>query len=141
VSRRHLRIARADGVVSARDLETRNGTQLRGMNAVGALPVGDGLELKLGREVSIRLRPSPDIAGYTEIELGGRTYVAPLGAASLPIPTWRLEQGHDGWLELCTDGATAFANTVTLVARTALLVGDRIAATRGGEPVLEIRGS
>jgi hypothetical protein len=141
VSRRHLRIGRTDGKVVAQDLETRNGTQLRGMNVVGALEVGDGLELKLGREVALRLRPSPDLEGFTEIELGGRKYVAPLGPAKLPISGWRLEQAHDGWIELCADGAPAYLGEVALASRAALLSGDRVSAARSAEPVLEVLAS
>jgi hypothetical protein len=140
VSRRHLRIARSDGAVVVTDLETRNGTQLRGMNVVGPLPVGDGLELKLGREVGVRIRPSTDLDGAVEIELGGKRYVAPLGPANLPIPGWRLDRGPDDWLELCCDGTAAYFGDVALVERASLLVGDRIARVRGGEPVLEILG-
>jgi hypothetical protein len=141
VSRRHLRISRAEGAVVVADLETRNGTQLRGMNVVGALPVGDGLELKLGREVGVRIRPTGDLANAVEIELGGRRFVAPLGPAKLAATGWRLERGPDEWLELCSDGGAAYFGEVALVDRASLLVGDRIANVRGGEAVLEILGT
>jgi hypothetical protein len=141
VSRRHLRVAREGGVATVADLETRNGTQLRGMNVVGTLPVGEGLDLKLGREVGVRLRPSADLEGAIEIDLAGKKYVAPLGPARLPVAGWTLERGPDEWLELCAEGTAAYAGEVALVARTSLLVGDKIARERGGDPVLEILGS
>ena len=141
VSRQHLSIKRdGDGVV-VRDLGGRNGTQLRGLALGGAVQVGEGLELRLGKEVPVRVTPSAEIAGAIEIELAGQRYVAPLGPAKLGIGAWRLDLAADGWVELVTDDAPpALAGDVQLVARTTLLVGDAIATTRHGDPALRVLG-
>lgn len=138
VSRQHLRLFREHGAVMVRDLESRNGTQLRGINLAGTLAVGDGLELKLGKEVPIRLVPSTRLDGAIEIMVAGETYVACLGPTRTPIAGITLAAGSDGWLEVVTEGARAFAGDVELVPRTTLLVGDALATTRGGAAVLRI---
>ena len=138
VSRQHLRLTRENGAVMVRDLESRNGTQLRGINLAGALAVGEGLELKLGKEVPIRLAPSARLDGAVEITVSGETYVACLGPTRLPVAGITLAAGSDGWLELVTAGARAFAGDVELVPRTTLLVGDALATTRSGAAVLRI---
>jgi hypothetical protein len=145
ISRRHLSIARAGAQpwseVLVRDLGSRNGTQLRGMALAGAVSVGMGLELSLGREVPLRLAPSDALTGATALDLHGERYVAPLGPAKLGIGAWRLEVASDGWLELVTDDApTALMDGMTLVARVTLLVGDVFARERGGGPVLRVVG-
>lgn len=138
VSRQHLRLSRENGAVVVRDLESRNGTQLRGINLAGTLAVGEGLELKLGKEVPIRLAPSTRLDGAIEITVSGETYVACLGPTRTPVAGIALAAGTDGWLEVVTEGARAFAGDVELVPRTTLLVGDALATTRGGAAVLRI---
>ncbi len=140
VSRQHLRISREDGAIKVRDLGSRNGTQLRGMDLAGAIAVGDGLDLKLGREVSLRVRPSTELVDAVEIELSGARYVAPLGPANLPVEGWRIEQARDGWLELVCSEDQAFADGVALSGRTTLLVGDSIARARRALAVLKVQG-
>ena len=139
ISRRHLALSRVDGVVQARDLGSRNGTVLRGLSIAGSVAVGDGVDLRLGKEVPLRLTPSVEMPGAIEIDLGGARYLAPLGRARLAVGAWRVEQGSDGWLELVTEDAPpAFIGQVQLVARATLLVGDVIARERGGVAVLRV---
>jgi hypothetical protein len=141
ISRRHLAIARENGRARVRDLASRNGTQLHSMNIAGSMDVGDGLELKLGREVPVRVAPSGDILGALTLELAGERYFLPLGPAPLGIGAWRMELGLDGWVELATDdNPPAFMGPLTLAPRTTLLGGDAVASTRGGEAVLRIVG-
>ena len=124
-----------------RDCESRNGTLLRGQALTGAVPVGDGLDLRLGKEVPLRVQPSAALPGAADLELGGTRYVAPLGPALWHDLGWFLEQADDGWLELVTDDAhPAHLGEVHLVPRTTLLVGDAIAAVRGGPAVLKVEG-
>lgn len=138
VSRQHLRVTREGEQPVVRDLGSRNGTQLRGMNLVGAIPVGDGLELQLGKEVRVGVRPSPALRGAIEVEVAGRTYVAPLGTAVLS-EGWRLEAATDGWLELVSSAESpAYIGEVLLEPRTSLLRGDELSARRGGPRVLKI---
>jgi hypothetical protein len=138
VSRRHLRLHRAGDAVMVRDLQSRNGTQLRGINLAGALPVGDGMELKLGKEVPLRIAPSARLEGAFEIDVAGEKYFAFLGPTRTPIAGLDLDPGPDGWIELVPRGARAFSGNVELVERATLLVGDSVATTRGHEPLLRV---
>jgi tetratricopeptide (TPR) repeat protein len=138
VSRQHLRITREADAVMVRDLESRNGTQLRGINLAGPLAMHDGIDLKLGREVPLRLSPSKRLDGAVEIEVAGEHYVAWLGRTKTPVPGLHLVPGADGWIELVAEGARAYMGDVELVPRSTLLVGDAVATTRSGEPVLRV---
>ena len=138
VSRRHLRIAREGDTVVVRDLQSRNGTQLRGINLAGPLPIGEGLDLKLGKEVPLRIAPSKRLLGAVEVDVSGETYFACLGPARTPVSGLELAAGPDGWIELVTSGARAFHGGVELVPRATLLVGDTISTARGGQPLLRV---
>lgn len=140
VSRQHLRISREGPDVVVRDLESRNGTQLRGINLAGALPVGDGIELKLGREVPLRIAPSERLPGAIEIDVSGEKYHAFLGPTHTPASGIDLRAGADGWIELVTNGARAFAGDVELVSHATLLVGDAVSVHRGAGAVLRVVG-
>ena len=149
ISRKHLAIARnAAGDVVVRDLGSRNGTLLRGLGIGGDVSVGQGIDLKLGKEVAVRIAPSPRMSGAVQIEVGGARYVATLGPsrlaiADLPQGAWSLEQASDGWLELVSDQADdggAHIHDVRLVPRATLLVGDEIAITRRARAVLRVVG-
>jgi hypothetical protein len=143
LSRRHVVIARRGADFVVRDLGSKNGTILRGLDLAGETPVGDGLELRLGREVPVTLRPARgragEPAGTLAVEVPGSCIIAPLGPAWLGIGRWRLERGDDGWVELITEDApAAFAGPLRLSAHVTLLGGDAIAADRGGRTVLEM---
>lgn len=138
VSRQHLRVTREGEDVMVRDLESRNGTQLRGINLAGPLPVHDGLELKLGREVTLRIAPCKRLPGAVEIEVAGQRYVAFLGESSLPIEGFGLTSGTDGWVELVTTGAQAYVGGVQWASRATLLAGDAIATARAADPALTV---
>jgi hypothetical protein len=141
VSRQHLRIVRENGVVVVRDLGSRNGTQLRGMDLVGAIPVGEGIDLQLGKEVRLGVRPATAVQGGVQIELGGVTYVAPLGRATFD-PGWIIEPASDGWLELVSSSDhPAYLKDAQLDSRATLLVGDTIARERSGPAILHILGA
>jgi len=136
VSRQHLRIAREGDAVIVRDLQSRNGTQLRGINLAGPLPIGQGLELKLGKEVPLRITPSKRLTGAVEIAVSGETYYACLGPTHTPVLGIDLAAGADGWIELVA--TRAFHGDVELVPRATLLLGDAISTTRGSEPLLRV---
>ncbi|AKV03904.1 hypothetical protein AKJ09_10567 [Labilithrix luteola] len=135
ISRQHLRIFREGDAVVVRDLESRNGTQLRGVNLAGTFPIHEGLELKLGREVPLRITPSEALPGAIEIEVAGQRYLATLGPTNLPAFGFELVAGPDGWVELLARHP-AFQGDVELVGQTTLLAGDAIATTRGGAPAI-----
>jgi hypothetical protein len=138
VSRKHLRIARDGSAIIVRDLESRNGTQLRGINLAGPLPVDAGLDLKLGKEVPLRIAPSARLEGAIEIDVAGEKYFAYLGPTRTPVRGVELVAGPDGWIELVANGTRAFLGDVELVSRATLLLGDAISTTRGGEPRLRV---
>jgi hypothetical protein len=141
VSRQHLLVARRGDDVVVRDLGSRNGTLVRGMALGGEALVGEGIDLLLGNEVPVVVRPAPELAGAVALEIGGTRYLAPLGPARLAVGAWRLERGADGWVELATDdGPPAFAGGMRLAARVTLLHGDAIGSERGGVAVLRMGG-
>jgi len=141
VSREHVVVARRGDDVVVRDLGSRNGTLLRGLAVAGEVSVGDGIELRLGKEVPLVVRPASELPGALSIELAGARYLAPLGPARLGIGAWRLERGSDGWVELLTDDAPpAFAGALQLAARVTLLAGDALASDRQAPPVLVVEG-
>ncbi|HEY2366423.1 MAG TPA: FHA domain-containing protein [Polyangiaceae bacterium] len=143
VSRQHLRLAREGGTIVVRDLGSRNGTQLRGMNLVGVVPIPDSgaLELTLGKEVHVRIERSTILDDAIAIDLGSSTYVAPLGRARVPDLSWELCAGDGGWVELACDGAPPYAGDVRLGERVTLLAGDVLASERGGPEILRVLGS
>jgi tetratricopeptide (TPR) repeat protein len=138
VSREHLRIARDGDEIVVRDLQSRNGTQLRGINLAGPIPVRDGLELKLGREVTLRITPHERLPGAVAIEVAGQRYVACLGHNDLPVEGLSLATGADGWVELVTQGTNAYVGGVEWTPRATLLAGDSIATTRAGDPAVKV---
>lgn len=140
ISRRHLQIARENDEPVIRDLGSRNGTQLRGINVTGTLPVGGGIELSLGKEVPIRIAPSTAIEGAIEIDVAGERYHACLGKTRTPVHGLELVTGPDEWIELSANGVHMFAGDVELAARTTLFHGDAISTARRGAPVLRVTG-
>jgi hypothetical protein len=140
VSRQHVAVARgADGAFVVRDLGSRNGTLLRGLALAGEALVGEGIELRLGKEVPLVVQPAAELPGAVALEIGGARYVAPLGPARLDVGAWRLERGEDGWVELATDDdPPAFIGVLQLSARITLLAGDAVAVARGTDPVLTV---
>lgn len=141
VSRHHLRIFRREGVLHIQDLDSRNGTQLRGINVTGALPVHEGVELKLGREVPLRVLPSATFPDAVDIDVAGERFVAALGGGRLPIAGWAMKVAADGWVELhSTTESPAYLQKMALVPQATLLVGDALGTTREEDPVLKILG-
>jgi hypothetical protein len=139
VSRRHVAITRSNGHAVIRDLGSRNTTTCGGRALSGDTPVGSGIELRLGRDVTLVVRPSSEIAGAVAIEVASTSCIAPLGPALLAVGAWRLERGDDGWVELRTDDdPPAYAGAVRLARDVTLLEGDAIAADRGARRVFEV---
>ena len=138
VSRKHLRIARRGSEVVVSDLQSRNGTTLRGIPIGGELPIGSGIEVLLGNEVPVRIAPSLDIEGAVSLSAGGVSYVASLGGAHLGVGDWALTIGAENWVDLAFTSPTAFLGEVTLTSKLALLIGDEVAIERGGSCILKI---
>ncbi len=140
VSRRHLSIHRQAGGVFVKDLSSRNGTQLRSLPLRGALPVGAGLELRLGREVPVRIAPSALLPDAVDIEVAGERVTAPLGPIRLGIGDWTLIEAGDGWLELAGRSPEIFMGDISVGTGATLLVGDAFGSERGGAPKLKVLG-
>ncbi len=141
VSREHLVIERHSDQPVVRDLGSRNGTTLRGMALAGAVPVGDGLELLLGGQVRLGVRPAGDREGALAIELAGVRYLAHLGPTPLGIGRWRLERapGEGAWVELVTDDdPPAYLDGMATATHVSLLTGDAFTTERGGDPVVGV---
>ena len=62
VSRRHARIVVDAGGVTIEDLESRNGTFVRGRPVKRATPLADGDEVGFGPELTTFCAPSPSIS-------------------------------------------------------------------------------
>ncbi len=105
VSRRHAEIAQESGRFVIRDLGSRNGTLVSGMPLAGQLPIEGTLELGLGDDVTVTLRPAGQ-GIELEVQKGldrGLLHVigasAGDGACVLPIP------GVSATIELDREGA------------------------------------
>ncbi len=142
VSRQHLAVSRSGEQFYVRDLGSRNGTQLRGLPIRGALPVGEGLELRLGREVPVTVAPSQLLEGAIELAVPGQRVTSTFGPVRLHVPggVWTLEAAPDGLIELRAGAPTAYLGDVALGDGTTLLVGDALALARGGAPFLKVLG-
>lgn len=137
VSREHVAIARRGATVVLRDLASRNGTTLRGLAISGEVPAGEGIEVELGGEVPLAVRPSGEMQGAAEIECAGQRWIAPLGEARLGVGRWTLSRGSDDWVTLVTHAdPPAYAGGVQLADEVQLLRKDEIASARGGEIAL-----
>jgi tetratricopeptide (TPR) repeat protein len=139
LSRDHLIVERRGEDVTVRDLGSRHGTELRGLALAGAAIVGEGIELRLGREVPLVVQPARDLDGAIELLLGATRYVAPLGTAYIGIGRWRLERHPGDWVTLATDDSPpAFSGAFQWSSRATLLAGDAVGTERTGLPELEI---
>jgi hypothetical protein len=133
VSREHLRIERINNDVFVTDLGSRNGTQLRGSNVAGSLPIRESMELKLGHEIPLRIFPSARFDDAFTIEVGGRTYEALL-RSNARIHAVDVSMADDGWMELePSPEVPVFSNGIAWTERTTLLFGDNVTTSQGAE--------
>jgi hypothetical protein len=137
VSRKHLRIARRGDDIFVSDLQSRNGTTMRGVAIGGEIAIGSGIDVSLGNEVSIRVAPSNDFSGAVVIDAGGSSYVAMLGPTKIGIGDWELRIGAERWVDLVFASPVAYLGDIVLSSPVALLVGDEISSARHAEPVLK----
>ncbi len=150
LSRQHVAVRRQGGDAFIRDLGSRNGTTLRGLALAGEVPVGEGIELRLGGQVPLVVAPARELPGAFAIELGGMRSLAPLGLARLGVGQWILERTVEGpgggpaieWVELITeDTPPAYLDGLSVGPRITLLTGDVFATERAGAPVLRVESS
>lgn len=139
VSRRHLRLARGPEGPIVEDLGTRNGTALAGARVAGALPVGEGVSLLLGNEVPVVVAPAE--GGGVRVDVGGSTYLAPLG--DLAVGALRVAfapADDDAFVVLSTPPGAPHPclGAFELAERVELAHGDEIHASRGGPVILRV---
>lgn len=143
LSREHLRIERGpDRAPRVLDTGSRNGTLLDGARLGGAVPIGSGLELRLGGEVPCRL--ALDVAGSVVVEIGGSRYLAPLG--ELRVGGWtislveppKLVGGARLVALTSTDASPAFLGRFEVARHVELAVGDALSSERAGPPRLVV---
>ena len=137
LSRQHLSVRRVGAEAIVEDLGSRNGTWLAGARVDAALPVGQGIELKLGGQVPCKLQPWP--GGGVKISLPGRVIVAPLGP--LRIANFEITPGREGNIQLVAHGAAPILNGLTADATVDLSYGDEICQRRGGPVLIRVVGS
>lgn len=128
VSRRHAEVALKDGALVVRDLDSRNGTLVRGVPVAGAIELLGPTEIGLGDDVSLEVRP---VAGAVVIDVrsgfdrGTRVIV---GAGALRCPELAASVGFEaGWAVLTADpGAALTLEGQTCALPVHLLVEDRV---------------
>jgi hypothetical protein len=136
LSRQHLEIGRDASGLTVRDLGSRNGTWLAGSRIDGTLPVGNGLELRLGGQIPCSVHPGAH--GDARIQLPGQLLVASLGP--LRIEPFEVRRGAHGHLQLHA-GRTGLApvlNGLTADASIDLSFGDQVRAVRDGPILFEV---
>lgn len=87
VSRRHAEIALSEGALVVRDLDSRNGTLVRGLPIAGAVELAGETVVGLGDDVDVRVTPTGPAAVLLEVESGldrGLRVVAGEGELRLP---------------------------------------------------------
>jgi pSer/pThr/pTyr-binding forkhead associated (FHA) protein len=128
VSRRHAEVALADGTLVLRDLDSRNGTLVRGLPIRGTIELGGPTEVGLGDDVRLTVAPHGSylvLDVESGLDRGERVVVGEgeLRADGLPAAIRFVE----GWAVLAADPRT----DLTLGERACalpvhLLVGDRL---------------
>lgn len=138
LSRIHLRLFRGpSGEPLVADEKTRNGTFLKGARLAGPIPIGAGLELRLGTGVPCSLEP---VAEGISVKLFEVAFVAPLGP--LPVGPFSLRtEGEESEAFVVLESSPehpAFRGSLELARKVELCFGDEIATARGGPPVLVV---
>lgn len=135
VSRRHVEIALANGGLVLRDLDSRNGTLVRGLPIRGSIELTGETEIGLGDDVSLRVTPAGSTLAI-EVESGldrgerivvgeGDLHAAGLDAVVRFVEGWAVLAASPG-VELSLEGQTC-------VLPVHLLSDDRLVV--GGVPV------
>ena len=116
------------------DLGSRNGTWLAGARIDGVLPVGTGLDLKLGGQVPCRIEPR--LEGGVRITLPGRVIMASLGP--FRIQDLELQADTSGVVQLLSHGASPILNGLRADDTVDLAFGDKVQQSREGPILVEV---
>ena len=133
LSRRHLQVQQTNGQVVVQDLRSRNGTWLAGAKIDGQLPIGSGMELRLGNQTAVCIEPWRCGA---KLSLAGHTIAASLGPLS--IAGFVVQRAASGTWILSSNGSPPVLNGLTANSTIELCYGDRIYTTRGGPIVFQV---
>ncbi|MEZ4301882.1 MAG: FHA domain-containing protein, partial [Polyangiaceae bacterium] len=137
VGRRHLRVFRGPEGPMVEDLATRNGTLLAGARLTGAVPIGEGITVRLAGEVPCSLSPvaaSEAHGAMIEIDLSGDRYLAALGPVELF--GWQLSEQVEGGaafvlLRTPRGASPPYLGEYQLAAEVELCAGDALSTARG----------
>ncbi len=138
VSREHVAIRRDGDRVVVEDLGTRNGTFIAGARIAAPVPIGDGLSLMLGTDLPCRV--APRAAGGVTVEVAGSTFVAPLGPLAQGgwVVDLEVEEGESFVVLRSSPDAPAYLGDLQAAQRIDLAVGDAVAESRGGKPIVRV---
>jgi len=107
VSRRHAEVALVEGALVIRDLDSRNGTLVRGLPVAGAIELTGQTEIGLGDDVTLEIRPDEE---RLHIEVRGgfdRGQQVVVGEGALRIAGLAASISFDqGWAVLTADPDT-----------------------------------
>lgn len=128
VSRRHAEVALAAGKLVLRDLDSRNGTLVRGLPISGAIELSGATEVGLGDDVTLAVSPrghSLTIDVKSGLDRGERVV---LGEGDLRVDGVRATIRFDkGWAVLAADpGVDLTLDGQTCALPVHLLAGDRL---------------
>lgn len=129
VSRRHAEVALRDGRLVIRDLESRNGTLVRGLPVADAIELAGETEIGLGDDVTVRAAPAGERACLLEVRSGlDRGLRVAVGEGDLRMPglpcTVSFASGH---ATLAADrGVPLVLGTQPCALPVVLLVEDRL---------------
>ncbi len=128
VSRRHTEILRVGSKIVVRDLESRNGTLVRGVPIAGELEVDGVVDVGLGDDVTVRVTPIDGGLRLRVLEGLDRDRVALAGEGALRIDglsaTIAFEKGHPTLTP--DEGSRTRLDRQNVAARIVLLLGDAI---------------
>ncbi len=127
VSRRHVALGVGERGPEVRDLGSSNGTWLRGARLEGNASIGAGIEVALGNEVPVGIRPWG--ARGVVVSVAGKTVFAPLGP--LKVGSLAVTLGSDGWVEVRGDPQVVL-HDLLVGPRIELCVGDVVREHLGG---------
>ncbi len=128
-----MEMRRDDGVVVVEDMGSHNGTWLAGARLTAPLPVGDGIELAIGREIPCSFKAEP--SGIA-IDLAGERTLAPLGplvVGGLRVALARADDGDVVTLE-AESGAAASLGDAAIETAIELARGDVVRVVSAGVP-------
>ncbi|MCU0658433.1 MAG: FHA domain-containing protein [Polyangiaceae bacterium] len=139
LSRQHLLLHARQGVPTAEDLGTRNGTTLAGARLAAPLAILSPLSLRLGNEVACELEPWRD--GGLRLALAGAVHWLPF-AEGVDLEPWRIELGPGGEsvrLRVLPGAPSPLLNGALAAGDGLdLCFGDVLHRERGGSPVLRV---